>query len=34
MHGALEVADVFRRHGPAYREGRLTPLGRVEMRVM
>jgi Putative transposase/Transposase zinc-binding domain len=34
MHGALEVADVFRRHGPAYRDGRPTPLGRVETRIM
>jgi Putative transposase/Transposase zinc-binding domain len=34
MHGLLEVADVFRHHGAAYRNGRPTPLGRVEMRVM
>ncbi len=34
MHSALEVADVFRRHGPAYRQERPVPLGRVETRVM
>ncbi|WP_296578607.1 IS91 family transposase [Phreatobacter sp.] len=34
MRGDLEVADVFRRHGPAYRHDRAKPLGRVETRVM
>jgi hypothetical protein len=34
MHAVLEVADIFRRHGPAYRRDRATPLGRVETRVM
>jgi hypothetical protein len=31
---ALEVADIFRRHGPAYRLARAGHLGRVERRVM
>jgi hypothetical protein len=30
----LEVADVFRRHGDAYRRAREGHLGRVEQRVM
>ena len=31
---ALEVADIFRRHGDAYRQGHARHLGRVERRVM
>jgi hypothetical protein len=34
MNGALEVADIFRRHGDAYRRARAGHLGRVERRVM
>lgn len=34
MRTALEVADVFRRHGPAYRLAHDGHLGRVERRVM
>ena len=34
MRPALEVADVFRRHGEAFRHGRAAHLGRVERRVM
>jgi hypothetical protein len=34
MRPALEVADVFRRHGPAYRRSHDGHLGRVERRVM
>jgi hypothetical protein len=34
MRPALEVADVFRRHGPAYVQARAGHLGRVERRVM
>ena len=34
MSSALEVADVFRRHGDAYRQARDGHLGRVERRVM
>lgn len=34
MRPALEVADVFRRHGPAYRHARDGHLGRIERRVM
>ncbi|RUX43310.1 IS91 family transposase [Mesorhizobium sp. M4A.F.Ca.ET.050.02.1.1] len=34
MRSALEVADVFRRHGAAYRQARAGHLGRVERRVM
>ena len=34
MRPALEVADVFRRHGPAYRRCHDGHLGRVERRVM
>jgi hypothetical protein len=33
-HAALEVADVFRRHGEAFRRRRGDHLGRVERRVM
>jgi hypothetical protein len=31
---ALEVADIFRRHGEAYRKARAGHLGRVERRIM
>jgi len=34
MSGGLEVADIFRRHGDAYRRARAGHLGRVERRVM
>ena len=34
MSSGLEVADVFRRHGDAYRRGHDAHLGRVERRVM
>jgi putative transposase/transposase-like zinc-binding protein len=34
MAGALEVADIFRRHGEAYRQAHGAHLGRVERRVM
>jgi hypothetical protein len=34
MAPALEVADVFRRHGEAFRQARAGHLGRVERRVM
>lgn len=34
MRPDLEVADIFRRHGPAYRRDRRSSLGRVETRVM
>jgi hypothetical protein len=34
MHGALEVADVFRRHGAAYRELHAGHLSRGQRRVM
>ena len=34
MHGALEVADVFRRHGAAYRETHAGHLSRGQRRVM
>jgi hypothetical protein len=34
MTFTLEVADIFRRYGPAYREARAGHLGRVERRVM
>ena len=34
MNGGLEVADIFRRHGDAYRRARAGHLGRVERRVM
>ena len=34
MRPVLEVADVFRRHGPAYRQAHADRLGRAERRVM
>ena len=34
MRSELEVADIFRRHGPAYRRAHDGHLGRVERRVM
>jgi hypothetical protein len=34
MSAALEVADIFRRHGTAYRRAHDGHLGRVERRVM
>ena len=34
MHGALEVADVFRRHGAAYRDAHAGHLSRGQRRVM
>jgi len=34
MPPALEVADIFRRHGPAYVHAHGGHLGRVERRVM
>lgn len=34
MRPAREVADIFRRHGPAYRLGHDGHLGRIERRVM
>jgi hypothetical protein len=34
MRSELEVADIFRRHGPAYRLAHAGHLGRVERRVM
>src|SRR5271154_1598797 len=34
MAPVLEVADVFRRHGEAFRQARAGHLGRVERRVM
>jgi hypothetical protein len=34
MSAGLEVADIFRRHGDAYRQARAGHLGRVERRVM
>jgi hypothetical protein len=34
MAPALEVAEVFRRHGAAYRQAQAGHLGRVERRVM
>jgi hypothetical protein len=34
MSAGLEVADVFRRHGDAYRRARDSHLGRGERRVM
>lgn len=34
MAAVLEVADVFRRHGQAFRQARAGHLGRVERRVM
>jgi integrase len=32
MHPALEVADIFRRHGPGYRAAHDGPFGRIERR--
>ena len=34
MHGTLEVADVFRRHGGAYRDAHVGHLSRGQRRVM
>jgi hypothetical protein len=34
MSSGLEVADIFRRHGEAYRRAHGAHLGRVERRVM
>ena len=34
MHSELEVADIFRRHGPAYAQAHDGHIGRVEHRVM
>jgi hypothetical protein len=34
MRPALEVADIFRRHGPAYVQAHDGHVGRVERRVM
>ncbi|MER8403118.1 transposase zinc-binding domain-containing protein, partial [Mesorhizobium sp. M1348] len=34
MSARLEVADIFRRHGEAYRQAHDGHLGRVERRVM
>ena len=34
MAAVLEVADVFRRHGEAFRQAHAGHLGRVERRVM
>ena len=34
MSPGLEVADIFRRHGDAYRQAHDGHLGRVERRVM
>ena len=34
MRPALEVADIFRHHGPAYAEAHDGRLGRLERRVM
>jgi len=34
MAPVLEVADIFRRHGEAFRRARAEHLGRVERRVM
>jgi len=34
MRGTLEVADIFRRHGEAFRRSHHGHLGRVERRVM
>jgi hypothetical protein len=34
MAAALEVADVFRRHGDAFRQAHAGHLGRVERRIM
>jgi hypothetical protein len=34
LRPALEVADIFRRHGPAYRHAHADHLGGTERRVM
>ncbi|MDA9406977.1 hypothetical protein XH80_09625 [Bradyrhizobium sp. CCBAU 45384] len=34
MAPVLEVADIFRRHGEAFRQARAGHLGRVERRIM
>jgi hypothetical protein len=34
MRPMLEVADIFRRHGPAYRQAHADRLGGTERRVM
>jgi hypothetical protein len=34
MRPMLEVADIFRRHGPAYRQAHAEQLGSTERRVM
>jgi hypothetical protein len=34
MRPALEVADIFRRHGAAYRSAHGAHMGRVERRIM
>jgi Transposase zinc-binding domain len=34
VRAALEVADIFRRHGEAYRQAHGTNMGRVEHRVI
>jgi hypothetical protein len=34
MSAAIEVADIFRRHGKAYRQAHGAHLGRIERRVM
>jgi hypothetical protein len=34
MRPALEVADIFRRHGAAFRQAHAAQLGRTERRVM
>ena len=34
MRTALEVADIFRRHGAAYRSAHDAHMGRVERRIM
>ena len=34
MRTALEVADIFRRHGTAYRSAHDAHMGRVERRIM
>jgi hypothetical protein len=34
MASGLEVAEIFRRHGKAYRQAQAGHLGRVERRVM
>jgi hypothetical protein len=34
MHPVLEVADILRRHGEAFRRAHAAQLGRIERRVM